>query len=115
VITSKYMGDFLLVGDPVDGARSDTGITLKEWREVIANDPTLESVDVFSGRNPITGEKIRIPIQGGARWMKNHNGVSIPFSWEKGRIVCQGLDEAAFAKVKELAGLLHADGIEDDS
>jgi hypothetical protein len=47
VSNSKYMGDFFLVRDPVDGARGDTGITLKEWREVITNDPTLEPVDVL--------------------------------------------------------------------
>ncbi len=110
----QYLGDFLISRKPIQADQEDGGISLLEWQELIAGDPMLESVDSLRGRNPITGGSIPIRLQGGVRWTRNPNGPVLPFSWDNGRIVCQGLDEITLAKVKELAERLHAICFEDE-
>jgi hypothetical protein len=110
-----YLGDFIITRKPVQADQEDGGISLSEWRELIAGDPTLEPVDSILGRNPFTGEGIPIRLQGGVRWTLHPSGTALPFSWDNGRIVCQGFDEITLAKVKELAKRLHAACFEDEA
>ena len=55
--------DCRLTRNPVADDQDDGGIPLAEWEALIANDPTLEPVAFLWGRNPQTGEPIKIPAK----------------------------------------------------
>jgi len=107
-----HAGDFVLVRKPIQDDQDDGGIPLSDWQAVIDADPSLEPLDAMFGRNPATGAQVRIPLSGGVKWMGHPVGVSMPFSWSNGQILCYNLDETTLTKVRELATLLHADCIE---
>ena len=105
-------GDFVLVRNPIADDQDDGGIPLSEWLTVVAADASLESVEAMFGRNPATGAQVRVPLQGGAKWIGHPVGVSVPFSWSNGQVLCYSLDEPTLAKVRQLAASLGADCIE---
>lgn len=107
-----HAGDFVLVRNPIQDDQDDGGIPLSDWQAAVSGDPSLEPVEAMLGRNPATGARVRIPLAGGAKWIDHPVGVTMPFSWSNGQVLCYNLDRATLAKVKELAKLLRADCIE---
>jgi hypothetical protein len=107
-----HAGDFVLVRNPIQDDQDDGGIPLSDWQALISTDTTLEPLEAMFGRNPATGARVRIPLAGGVKWMGHPVGVSMPFSWSNGQILCYNLDQITLVKVRELATLLRADCIE---
>ena len=104
--------DFILVRNEVQDDQDDGGITLAEWTSIVNSDPTLKTIDFTWGRNPKTGERLKVALQGGVIWVAGPNEMDLPIYWNNGQVVCQALDEATTAKVKELASVLQAQCIE---
>jgi hypothetical protein len=87
----------------------DGGVPLAEWLHVLASDEELESLDFIMGRNPRTGEPVRVLLTGGARWTANPDCDPLPFFWEFGQVVAYSADSHTVAKAQQLARRLAAD------
>jgi len=107
-----YAGDFVLVRNPIEDDQDEGGIPLADWEAVISGDSSLEPVPEIFGRNPATGERVRVPLRGGVKWIGHPVGVDMPFSWSHGQVLCYALDQRTLAKVQELATSLKAECIE---
>jgi hypothetical protein len=92
----------------VNDDQDDGGISLSEWESVIQADTSLEAVPFIMGRNPRTGASVKVPLTGGVKWTGHPVGVSLPFSWSHGQILCYSVDGLTVAKVRELAARLGA-------
>jgi hypothetical protein len=104
--------DYVIARHPVGDDQDDGGIALADWETLIAGDPSLERVDFLWGRNPKTGARIQIPLQGGVSWREHPIGLHLPFSWSNGQIVCHSVDAVTFLKLRELAERLGAECFE---
>ncbi len=100
--------DVVITRNEINDDQDDGGISLSEWEAVIRADPSLEPVPFIMGRNPRTGASVRVPLEGGVKWTGHPVGVSLPFSWSHGQIVCYSVDSLTVAKLRELAVRLGA-------
>lgn len=81
------------------------GIELKEWLDLISADPSLEAVDEITGRNPATGEFIKIELENTARYLDEFEPL---FRYENGEILADWINLDGQEKAKEIAGKLKA-------
>jgi len=100
--------DIVITRNPIDDDQDDGGISLAVWEDVISADASLERVDFIMGRNPKTGADLKVPLIGGVRWVGHPVGVSLPFSWSHGQVLCYSVDSLTAAKARELASRLSA-------
>ena len=109
---SEFERDFILVRNQVDDDQDDGGVSLGEWTDLVASDETLKVVPFTWGRDPRSGERLQVALQGGAVWLGHPTGMSLPIYWSNGQVVCNALDKAAIGKIEQLAILLKAQCIE---
>ncbi len=100
--------DFMITRVEVDDDQDDGGIPLAEWEAVLRGDHTLEPVPCVMGRNPVTGETLQVPLEGGARWVGHPDGSSLPMWWHHGKVVGYSVDAATVEKAQALAAALRA-------
>lgn len=101
--------DFRITRSTDPSASLQTTIELGDWLAYISKDPDLVSVAFVLGRNPMTGENMDIPLDGGVKWVDQTQARSNPFAWwEKGEIVGSNVDPETVAKARQIAEALGA-------
>lgn len=104
--------DFMVTRLPAWQEEDEGGIELSEWEALMAADSTLDKVLHMQGHDPKTGEDLQIVLDGGAEWMGHPEGVTLPFWWDRGKIMAYAIDELTLGKVKEIAKKLEATLVE---
>ena len=81
------------------------GIELKEWLDLISVDPSLEATDEITGRNPATGEFLKIKLENTARYLDEFEPL---FRYKNGEILADWIELNAQIKAKEIVEKLNA-------
>lgn len=84
-------------------------ISLKEWREVIDEDPTLEPAKKVEGESK-DGQKFEFQLKGSqlAKWKNPVFNDIVWLNYHDGEITISNPNDAIIKKAKELAGKLGA-------
>jgi hypothetical protein len=89
--------------------RGETGgIATDEWLAVVHSDPSLEPIDHVVGRNPATGEAMRVDLPYAASWHQTPGERGTVFRFENGEIISPWAGEDAQAKARQIASVLKA-------
>jgi hypothetical protein len=92
-----------------DGAYNDDGgISVDEWLALVADDPELAPRDHLMGRNPATGEAVRVPLHHGAVWHWDADEGGVIFTWSHGQIRSQWVGSDGQEKSRSIAKTLQA-------
>ena len=101
--------DILITRRPDAPSAEDGGNTRDEWLAVAYNDPDLVVRDYVCGRNPATGEHMKVALVDGAVFSQSGGDAGPIFRFENGRIVSLWADRATQAKAREIADRLDAE------